>query len=101
MRVLRAAGLGALIGGATAATLTYLPRVLAGDGYDEAIDALAAFGMVLVPLGAGTGALVAAVRGEADGHAPTRRIAAAFCYLVLLLVLWYLWAVLTGAPGPL
>ena len=92
MRVLRAAGLGALVGAAAAAALTYVPRALAGDGYYEAIDALAAFGMVLVPLGAGTGVSLVAVGGEAGGHAPTRRMAAVFLYLVLLLVLWQLWA---------
>ena len=98
-RGLRAVGPGALLGGVAAAVLTYLPRLLAGDGYYEATDALAAIGVVLVPLGAGTGAFWAAIpRPAGTGYPILRVVAATLGYVLLLLALWQVWAVLTGAP---
>ena len=97
--VLRAAGRGALIGGAAALAITYLPRALAGDRYYEATDALVVFVAVLVPLGAGVGALGATTRRPAGtGRSPGRLVVALAGLVLLVAILWQVWAILTGAP---
>jgi hypothetical protein len=74
--------------------------VLAGQGYYEHTDALIAFTAVLVPLGAGAGALWAITRRPAAMAAGSRgwTIAAAVAFVALLTLLWQAFAVLTGAP---
>jgi hypothetical protein len=87
--------------GLTAAlAITYLPIVLGGSDFYEHTDTLVVFAIVLVPLGAGIGALWAIVRGRA-GRAPSgARVAASVAaFAALLVVLWQLWAALTGAPS--
>jgi hypothetical protein len=98
--VLRFTGFGALMGLTAALAITYLPIVLGGSGFYEHTDTLVVFAVVLAPLGAGIGALSAIVRGRA-GTAPSGVLVAASvtAFAALLVVLWQMWAALSGAPS--
>jgi hypothetical protein len=98
MGALRSAGIGALVGLAAALTLTYLPALLAGTGTYESTDALFVFTAVLVPLGAGAGALWTAIRRPGRTAGAPRTALAVGAFAVLVALLWQMFAVLTGAP---
>jgi hypothetical protein len=97
--VLRASALGALLGLVTAIALGSLPSVLAHDFY-EYTDALMVFSVVLVPLGAGVGGFIAGIRGQAGRPGlRARKAAIVAAFVLLVVVLWQLFARLTGVPG--
>lgn len=95
---LRSAGIGALAGVAAALLVAYLPPLLEGTSREEALTPLVVFSIVLVPLFAGASALLAILTRSTEPNGKRRSLLALSVFLVLVAMIWQIWAVLTGAP---
>jgi len=95
---LRSAGIGALAGVVAALLVTYRPPLLEGTQLEEALTPLVVFSIVLVPLSAGASALLTILTRSREPRGKRRSMLALSAFLVLVAMVWQIWAVLTGAP---